>query len=83
MAPTHEIWDRTRLSHHGGAIRPYLQPTTPTYGRSIPPRCIMCMKASSIVGKRSRLASYHDCYPLDLLDEIDLGTQDFGKSQGQ
>ena len=42
MAPSHDIWQRNRPSHHGGAQRSYSQPPTPRYGRTSPPYCEYC-----------------------------------------
>ena len=47
MAPSHDIWQRIRPSHHGGAQRSYSQPPTPRYGRSSPPYCEYCTIAKS------------------------------------
>lgn len=49
MAPSHDIWQRIRPSHHGGAQRSYSQPPTPRYGRSSPPYCEYCAVAKSSV----------------------------------
>ena len=79
MAPEHEVWQRSRLSHHGGAIRTYSNTPSPCYGRSSPKYCELCMVARK-------------CFPLpkttlpallpkrDLLDEIDSTLISYGMS---
>lgn len=60
MAPSHDIWQRVRPSHHGGAQRSYSQPPTPRYGRSSPPYCEYCTIAKSSVSVGSLASKQGD-----------------------
>ena len=83
MTPDHDIWQRVRLSHHGGAIRTYLKPSSPQYGRSSPLFCQHCSQAREKCSLLGDL-SLPDCPPLpklDLLDEIDCCVES-GYAQG-
>ena len=77
-APAHVIWSRTRYSHHGGAIRPYLRPHIPAYGRKGPSYCLMCTSSRSEEG-----GALPEHTPLDLLDEIDLTSNSPKNSKGK
>lgn len=46
MAPHHQIWQRCRRRHHGGAIRAYAKPPSPRYGRTSPAYCEHCTRLS-------------------------------------
>lgn len=77
MAPSHEIWQRARLPHHGGALRSYMKPASPQYGRSSPTYCDICAQARQTEDKFLEMASLppspsHLLPQMDLLDEIDL-----------
>lgn len=76
MDPYHEIWERRRFPHHGGAIRCYLRPSLPTaYGRTSPTYCQHCTLAQKRQ-KDAEQSSIMSGIKLDLLDEIDLSLQD-------
>ena len=87
MAPRHEIWQRHRRRHHGGAIRAYAKPPSPQYGRTSPAHCKHCSSTFSSEregegeGERGggeqcddgTVVIEEDPVPkFDLLDEIDL-----------
>ena len=89
MAPHHQIWQRCRRRHHGGAIRAYAKPPSPSYGRTSPVYCETCTRLSVLElsgggdgGRReegrecSRETSAEREAPRfnDLLDEIDFST---------
>ena len=81
MAPYHEIWQRCRRSHHGGATRTYAKPPSPQYGRTSPVYCEHCTTGTvdsgnrRIEGGESPLIRGEDPVPkFDLLDEIDFST---------
>ena len=46
MAPHHDIWQRIRRRHHGGAIRAYTKSPSPQYGRTSPVYCEHCTRLS-------------------------------------
>lgn len=77
MAPSHEIWQRARLPHHGGALRSYMKPASPQYGRSSPTYCDICAQARQTEDKYLEITALppspsHLLPQMDLLDEIDL-----------
>lgn len=77
MAPSHEIWQRERLPHHGGALRSYLKPPSPQYGRSSPIYCEFCARARQADEQLLELTTLSPpptplLPQMDLLDEIDL-----------
>lgn len=84
LAPHHEIWQRCRRLHHGGAVRAYAKPPSPQYGRSSPAYCEHCTRVSpSGRGDRGREIEWdegevtireHQRKP-DLLDELDFSTE--------
>ncbi len=84
MAPDHSIWTRHRQRHHGGALRNYMKPSTPSYGRTSPSFCETCLNRNR--DKESGMASLRTKkrYPIrttDFLDDIDLEhTQSYYKS---
>lgn len=82
MSPYHSIWERRRLPHHGGAIRPYLRPSIPPYGRTSPLYCSHCMQAH-LRQKDEEHSPLMSDIKLDLLDEIDLGLQHSGYGKGE
>ncbi len=48
MVPGHPAWYRERQPHHAGAIRPYMKPPSPRYGRQSPAYCPYCAGAKTI-----------------------------------
>lgn len=48
MNPKHEIWQRCRWRHHGGATRSYAKPPSPRYGRTSPIYCEHCTRISAL-----------------------------------
>ena len=48
MAPHHNISQRCRRRHHGGAIHSYTKPPSPRYGRTSPAYCEHCTRLSVI-----------------------------------
>ncbi len=74
MAPHHEVWKRNRLSHHGGAIRPYLRSALP-YGKTSPNYCSHCVQVRCYHDKTAPPPPSKAKKSLDLLDEIDLTFQ--------
>lgn len=90
MAPEHEIWQRNRRRHHGGAIRAYTKPRSPQYGRTSPVYCEHCTRLSLLasVGVEEREGEgegesegwdMREENPVpkfgDLLDEIDFSSR--------
>ena len=74
MAPGHEIWQRGRLSHHGGATRSYLKPASPQYGRTSPVYCEHCARVRTIKSPLVEglpLSEGPALSKMDFLDEID------------
>lgn len=83
LAPHHEIWQRCRRLHHGGATRAYAKPPSPQYGRTSPVYCEHCTRTSPLNdgegggggGEWGEISEREDPLPkFDLLDEIDLST---------
>lgn len=87
MAPQCTTWQRTRQSHHGGAVRSYLRPVSPRYGRSSPLYCQHCAQLQSTT---TPLSLQMEQSPMincllpkkDLLDDIDGSLLDKGVCMG-
>ena len=96
MSPQHDIWQRCRLVHHGGAIRSYAKPPSPQYGRTSPVYCEHCARAQGCgeregegEGERKgerwedwdgKIETENPMPKFDFLDEIDLSAKMEGKS---
>ena len=94
LAPEHFIWKRHRLSHHSGALRNYMKPGIPQYGRTSPVYCEDCLRAQEEEEKHlssTRLTlSYSfptqhsvtvgSCYGLQKMDLLDEIDFDYRES---
>ncbi len=67
MVPGHPAWLRERQPHHAGALRPYMKPPSPRYGRHSPVYCPYCTGTKEAPVSLVVLTEKEG----DLLDDID------------
>ena len=72
MVPEHSVWSRQRQRHHGGALRNYMKPGTPRYGRTSPAYCETCLSLTEGRDSPRKTSRQVSMKNMDFLDEIDF-----------